>query len=83
MGRMAQGNFVKRTFKFKRIVTGYKSLPAGHRGARDRRDGLRLVHHRQSVLPEPPRPGIRDGRDDLLKHGSAALAHAVLLVTIY
>jgi hypothetical protein len=29
LGRMAQGNFVKRTFKFKRIVTGYnlKSLP--------------------------------------------------------
>jgi hypothetical protein len=69
---------MKRTFK--RIVAGYKSLSGivvrGDRrdAARHGRPGLRLVHHRQSVLPEPPRPGVRDGRDDLREHGRAGRA---------
>ena len=72
---MAGGNVVTRALK--RIGTGYKSLPgivvraivAMMLGTGDLVSDLYTTVN--LFLPESPRPGVRDGRDDLLEHGSA------------
>ena len=76
---MAEGNVVTRAFK--RIVTGCKSLPgivvraivATLLGTGDLVSDLYTTVN--LFLPESPRPGVRDGRDDLREHGSAGPGH--------